>query len=427
MQSIFAGDTKIGYWLRVEKAVLKAQTQLGIAPQDAYTSLEAVESVDAQAVRDREAEIHHDLAAFVDVLGAQVPDAAAWIHYGLTSSDVVDTAQALQIGDAGSELLGSLIEARCAVLKLAWQHKDTAMMGRTHGMPAEPISFGAKLGGWWHQLGRDERRLRDALSECAVGKLSGAVGTYSQLSPEVEESVLAHLGLERDDSATQIIQRDRHAALLGAMAICAGTLDRCALEIRLLQRPEAGELAEPFGTSQKGSSAMPHKRNPIVAERICGLARVVRANAQVGFENIGLWHERDISHSSAERVVISQSFALLDYMLDRFRWMIAGLRVDAERMASNLADQRGLIASQSALLTLARHEVPRDVAYRLVQAASSDVISGESDNLEAALNVRLESAEIADEIKIEVLENVRAGQHPSGVEIAFSRMDPAPS
>lgn len=385
MACIFTEETKLGLWLAIEKAVLAALVARGTAPREAYEALAAVDSVDVAAVHAREAEIHHDLAAFVDVVGAAAPGAAAWLHYGLTSSDVVDTALALQMQQAGDLLVTQLQQARKSVLALAYKHRKSLMLGRTHGMPAEPTTFGAKAVSWWHQLTRDEERIVVALSACSVGKLSGAVGTYSGVPVDVERAVLSALGLGHDPSATQVVQRDRHAQLLSAMAICAATLERCATEIRHLQRSEVGEAFEPFGSSQKGSSAMPHKRNPIVAERICGLARVVRGYVQTAFENIALWHERDISHSGAERIIIPDAFMALDYMLDRWNWIAAGLEVDEDRMLINLDAQRGQTASQQVLLALVEVGIARDDAYRMVQRAAQRTAASTESTLSQEL------------------------------------------
>jgi adenylosuccinate lyase len=385
MAGVFTDQARMQLWLRVEQATLAALVEEGIAPAAARDALSTVTEVDVQAVQAREAEIQHDLAAFVDVVGAAAPGSAQWLHYGLTSSDVVDTALALQLKRAGELILAGVARARAAVLTRAHEHRGDIMPGRTHGMSAEVITFGAKLAGWWHQLGRDEQRLTRAFTEVSVGKLSGAVGMYTALPASIEERVLGELGLGIDPSATQVVQRDRHAALAGALAVCAASLDRFATEVRHLQRADVAEAAEPFGRGQKGSSAMPHKRNPITAERICGLARVVRANAQVAFENVALWHERDISHSSAERVVIPDSLLALDYMLDRFTWIVEGMTVNAERMRANVDRERGLMSSQGVLLALAASGMARDDAYRIVQSAAAAVHAGSEPDLAAAL------------------------------------------
>jgi adenylosuccinate lyase len=293
--------------------------------------------------------------------------AGRWFHYGLTSSDVLDTATALQVREGGSLLLAGIDRAQEVVIRRADEHRYTVMPGRTHGVHAEPITFGAKLAGWAFELERDRERLASALEGMRVGKLAGAVGTYGGGDPEVERLACERLGLEPEPVPTQVVPRDRHAELLSALALCAASLDRFATEIRHLSRTEVREVEEPFGSGQKGSSAMPHKRNPVVAERISGLARVVRSFATVGLDNVALWHERDISHSSAERVVLPDAFLALDYMLDRFAWLISGLVVYPERMRRNLDASHGLVFSQRVLLALVEAGLSRDDAYRLVQ------------------------------------------------------------
>jgi adenylosuccinate lyase len=290
-----------------------------------------------------------------------------WLHYGLTSSDVLDTALSLAVQDAGALVLEGIERAFEAVAARAEEHRLTLCMGRTHGVHAEPTTFGLKLAGWAFTLERDRERVARAVAGLRVGKLSGVVGQYAAVDPEVERVACERLGLEPAPSSTQILQRDRHAELLAALAVLASSLDRFATEIRHLARTEVREVEEPFGTGQKGSSAMPHKRNPIVSERICGLARVVRANAMVGLENVALWHERDISHSSAERVVLPDSFLAVDYMLDRFAWLVEGLVVRSEQMRANVEAARGLYASQRLLLALVESGLARDDAYRRVQ------------------------------------------------------------
>jgi adenylosuccinate lyase len=318
-------------------------------------------------VAELEATLRHDTAAFVDAVAAGLGPDGRWFHYGLTSSDIVDTGLALQLRQAGDLLLERLARAQAAVTALALEHKDTLCIGRTHGVHAEPTTFGLKLAGWAFELERGRTRLARALEGARVGKLSGAVGTYASTDPELERLACERLGLEPESVSTQVVPRDRHAELLTALAVVAASLERFALEIRHLARTEVGEVAEPFGKGQKGSSAMPHKRNPVVAERLCGLARVVRANALVGLENVALWHERDISHSSAERVAIPDSFLALDYMLDRFAWLVDGLEVRPERMRRNLDAAHGLFSSQRVLLALVESGLERDAAYRLVQ------------------------------------------------------------
>jgi adenylosuccinate lyase len=318
-------------------------------------------------VAELEAVTNHDVAAFVDAVAETLGDEGRWFHYGLTSSDVVDTALALQIGEAGAVLLDGLDRVFAAVVARAEEHRGTLTIGRTHGVHAEPMTFGLKLAGWAFALDRDRERVARALEGMRVGKLSGAVGQYAAIGPEVERVACERLGLEPAPTSTQILQRDRHAEVLSALALVAASLERFATEIRHLARTEVREAQEPFARGQKGSSAMPHKRNPIVSERICGLARVVRGHALAGLENVALWHERDISHSSAERIVIPDAFLAVDYMLDRFAWLVEGLVVFPERMRENLERSGGLFFSQRLLLALVDAGTARDEAYRLVQ------------------------------------------------------------
>jgi len=368
MARIWSDEGKFARWLDVELAALEGWAEAGVVPTDAVAEIAAgAVPPSPERVAEIEEQTHHDVAAFVDAVGEQLGPAGRWFHYGLTSSDVVDTALAMQIRDAGALILTGLERAFTAVLNLAEEHRATLQIGRTHGIHAEPTTFGLKLAGWAFELDRNRTRLNRALEGMRVGKLSGAVGTYSATDPEVERVACERLGLDPAPSSTQILQRDRHAELLSALAVTAASLEKFALEIRHLARTEVSEVQEPFGRSQKGSSAMPHKRNPVVAERICGLARVVRAAATVGLENVALWHERDISHSSAERVVIPDAFLALDYMLDRFAWLIEGLVVRPERMRRNLESSHGLFFSQRLLLALVESGLERDEAYRLVQ------------------------------------------------------------
>jgi adenylosuccinate lyase len=368
MQRIWSDESRLARWLEVELAALDGWAEVGAVPR------EAAEAIRQRAVPpspERVAEIEevtqHDVAAFVDAVAGDLGADGRWLHYGLTSSDVLDTALALQVREAGQLILEGIERALEAVARRAEEHRDTVMVGRTHGVHAEPITFGAKLAGWAFEVERDRERVARALEGMRVGKLAGAVGTYAGGDPEVERIACERLGLVPESAATQVVPRDRHAELLSTLALCASSLERFATEIRHLARTEVGEVQEPFGRGQKGSSAMPHKRNPVVAERICGLARVVRAAALVGFENVPLWHERDISHSSAERVVLPDAFLALDYMLDRFAWLVEGLIVDAERMRSNLEGSHGLVFSQRVLTALVAGGLARDEAYRLVQ------------------------------------------------------------
>jgi adenylosuccinate lyase len=368
MARIWSDESKLSRWLEVELAALAGWVELGVVPSEAVDQIRSrALPPTPEAVAKLEESTGHDVAAFVDAVAAELGEHGRWLHYGLTSSDVLDTALALQVREAGDLLLQGVERALAAVIRRAEQHRDTLTIGRTHGVHAEPTTFGLKLAGWAFELDRTRGRLARALEGVRVGKLSGAVGTYASVEPEVERVACDHLGLEPAVGSTQVVARDRHAELLAALALAASSLERFAVEIRHLARTEVREVEEPFGRGQKGSSAMPHKRNPVVAERICGLARVVRAAAVVGFENVALWHERDISHSSAERVVLPDAFLALDYMLDRFAWLVDGLVVRPERMRRNLEASHGLFYSQRVLLALVEAGCGRDEAYRLVQ------------------------------------------------------------
>ena len=368
MARVWSEQRKLERWLEVELAALDAWAEVGRVPEAAAREIRAAaRTPTAERVQELEARTHHDVAAFVDAVAEELGEHGRWFHYGLTSSDVLDTAVALQVQEAGRLILEGVERCFAAVVDRAEEHRQTLTIGRTHGVHAEPTTFGLKLAGWAFELDRDRVRLERAFEGLRVGKLSGAVGTYSATDPDVERVACERLGLEPAPSSTQILQRDRHAELLAALAVTAASLEKFALEVRHLARTEVREVEEPFGRGQKGSSAMPHKRNPIVAERICGLARVVRSAAIVGLENVALWHERDISHSSAERVVLPDAFLALDYMLDRFAWLVEGLVVFPERMRRNLEGSHFLFFSQRVLLALVDSGLSRDEAYRLVQ------------------------------------------------------------
>jgi adenylosuccinate lyase len=368
MAAIFSERAKFSRWLEVELLAVEARVRLEEVPVADLTAIKERAAFDIDAIDAIEAVRHHDVVAFVENVRANVGEAGRHIHYGLTSSDVVDTATAVALRDAGDLLVEGIGLLTQSVKRRALEHRDTLMAGRTHGVHAEPTTFGVKLAGWAFELARDRDRLRSARDRVAVGKLSGAVGTYSQLSVEVESYVCDRLGLRPDDASTQVVSRDRHAEFLASIAVTGASLERFAQEIRHLQRTEVGEVLEPFAAGQKGSSAMPHKRNPIVCERICGLARMLRAYAQTGFENVALWHERDISHSSVERITLADACILLDYMLDRIRWVVDGMGVDADRMRMNMDASHGLIHSQTVLTKLlATSPLQREEAYELVQ------------------------------------------------------------
>jgi adenylosuccinate lyase len=369
MARIWSDESRLERWLEVELAALEGWAQIGRIPEEDVRAIRArVTAPTPERVAEIERSTDHDTAAFVDAVADQLGPEGRWIHFGLTSSDVIDTGLALQIRAAGSLILEGMDRALATVIRRAEEHRATIMIGRTHGIHAEPITFGWKLATWAFELDRARVRVARALEENRVGKLSGTVGTYAQLDPEVERVACEQLDLGPDPLSTQVIARDRHAALLTALALAATSLERFSLEIRHLARTEVREVEEPFGAGMKGSSAMPHKRNPKVAERICGLARVVRAAALVGLENVPLWHERDISHSSAERVVIPDAFLALDYMLDRFAWVVDGLVVHPERMRRNLESSHGLVSSHQLLVALVESGMARDEAYRLVQS-----------------------------------------------------------
>jgi adenylosuccinate lyase len=380
MTGIWSEESKFARWLEVELAALDGWAELGTIPATDVAAVRAQARPPAPArVAEIEQVTDHDTAAFVDAVTELLGPEGRWLHYGLTSSDVVDTALSLQLQDAGRLILEGIDNAFAAVVARAEEHRHTVCIGRSHGVHAEPTTFGWKLAGWAFELDRTRGRVARALETNRVGQLSGTVGTYAQVDPEVERIACERLGLEPEPVSTQVIARDRHAELLSALALAATSLERFATEIRHLARTEVREVEEPFGKGMKGSSAMPHKRNPKVAERICGLARVVRANALVGLENVPLWHERDISQSSAERVVIPDSFLALDYMLDRFTWIVSGLVVYPERMRRNLEASHGLVFSHRLLLALVDAGLPRDDAYRLVQQHAMRAWEEETD------------------------------------------------
>jgi adenylosuccinate lyase len=367
--SLWSDEARMAAWREVELAASEELPGLLGDDGPSAAELEAIRGAafTVEEVDERELMTEHDLAAFVDVLAASVGEAGRWIHFGLTSSDVLDTALALQLRAAGEVIVAGARTLTQALAERAREHAHTLSVGRTHGVHAEPTSFGIKLAGFAFEADRNAARLQRAFAEVAVGAVSGAVGTYAATSPEFEARVLARLGLRREDVSTQVVPRDRHAQLLGAIALAGAGLERFATEVRHLQRTEVRELQEPFRAGQKGSSSMPHKRNPIKSEQIAGLARVLRGNAQAALENVALWHERDISHSSVERVILPDSTILLDYMQHRTIALVRGMTVDAERMRANLELTHGALFSQRVLLALVEAGSPRDEAYRVVQ------------------------------------------------------------
>jgi adenylosuccinate lyase len=367
MGRIWSDERRYDTWLRVETAAAEAMARAGIVPAAAAADIRSRGGFDVARIEAIEAVTQHDVIAFTTSVAEHVGPSARWLHFGMTSSDVIDTAQALQMREACDVILAGMAKLMAAVAVRAEEHRRTPMIGRTHGVHAEPMTFGLKLALWYAELGRGVVRIQRARDAVSVGKISGAVGTFAHLPPEVEQDVCAALGLEPAPVASQVIQRDRHAELLSTLAITGSTLEKCALEIRGLQKTEIGEVEEPFAKGQKGSSAMPHKRNPIGCEQIVGLARLLRGNAVAAMENNALWHERDISHSSVERVILPDSFIVLDHMLRRLTRIVAGMVVYPERMRENLDRSRGVVFSGTVLLELARRGVSREQAYEWVQ------------------------------------------------------------
>jgi adenylosuccinate lyase len=371
MGAVWADEARLGHWLEIEILVAEALAGLGVIPDADAREIRAKASFDGDRVAEVERVTKHDVAAFVQVVADSVGPAGRWVHFGLTSSDVLDTGLALQLRDASDLLLGALERLLAVAKRLALRNRDVVMAGRTHGVVAEPTSFGHKAALWAFELDRDRDRLRRARETVSVGAISGAVGTYAQVDPRVEEEVCAKLGLRAAEASSQIVARDRHAELMGVLAITASTLDAIATEIRHLARTEVREVQEPFTTGQKGSSSMPHKRNPVRCERVTGLARVIRGNLQAALENTVLWHERDISHSSAERVILPDSTIALHFMLAEMTEVLVGLVIDPERMRENLQVGGGLAFSQNVLLALVDAGLPRDEAYAIVQGAAA--------------------------------------------------------
>jgi adenylosuccinate lyase len=370
MGAVWTQQRTLESWLTVELAATDAWAEEGVVPREAAEASRSRAAFTVEAHAEREKVTDHNIAAFVDVVAESIGDEGRWFHYGLTSSDVLDTALALQISEAGLILLHGATAYRDALVRRAFEYRDTLCVGRTHGVHAEPTTFGLRLAGYAFEADRNQKRLSRAIEGAAVGKLSGAVGTYASVPPSVEERVMEALGLRREDISTQIVPRDRHAELIGAIALAGAGLERFATEVRNLQRTEIREVQEPFGSGQKGSSAMPHKRNPILSERICGLARVLRGYSQTATENVALWHERDISNSSAERIILPDATILLDYIQHLAARVVEEMTVDTERMRANLELTHGALFSQRALTALIESGMNRDDAYRIVQASA---------------------------------------------------------
>ena len=370
MAKVWSDQTRFEKWLEVELAATETLAEAGTVPKEAAGKLRARAKVDVARIHELEAKVKHDVIAFTMAIGESIadPESARWLHYGLTSNDIVDTAQALVIREA-SKIIAQGLEKLGAVLeKRAWEFKDTPQIGRSHGVHAEPITFGLKIANWWSENQRDQSRFRAAAKQMEVGKINGAVGTATHLGTEAEEKICQRLGLATAPITSQVIERDRHAEYVATLAIAAASLERIATEIRHLQRTEVREAEEPFGSEQRGSSAMPHKRNPVNCEQICGLARVVRANATAALENIALWHERDISHSSVERIILPDSTILLDYMLARMADIVANMKVFPARMLRNLDSTQGLVFSGQLLQDLVEAGMPREDAYKTLQS-----------------------------------------------------------
>jgi adenylosuccinate lyase len=385
MGRIWSDENKYRQWLNVELAATEVLAEQGEVPQEAARLLRAHAGFSVSRIDEIEREVRHDVIAFTTAVAetmkaAGAAEASRWLHYGLTSNDVVDTAQALQIKESSEQILAGVDRLIEVLQRRAWEFKDAVAIGRTHGVHAEPITFGLKLALWYDEAVRARRRFAAAAEDIRFGKLSGAVGTLGHINAEAEERICERLGLKPAPIASQVISRDRHAAWISSLALICALCEKCALEVRHLQRTEVREAEEPFAEGQqKGSSAMPHKRNPIVSEQICGLARVVRSNAQAAFEDIALWHERDISHSSVERVILPDSAILTDYLLAKTLWLIGGMRVYPERMRRNLESTKGLVFSGQLLLDLAAAGMLREDAYRIVQSEAMRAWRDEGD------------------------------------------------
>jgi adenylosuccinate lyase len=385
MGRIWSDQRRYETWLLVETAAAEAMAAAGIVPVEAAREIRERGAFDVARIEEIEQTTQHDVIAFTTAVAEHVGASARWLHFGMTSSDVIDTAQALQMREGCDLILKDLDALLDAIRDRALEHRHTPMIGRTHGVHAEPMTFGLKLALWYAEVGRDIERVRRARDVVGVGKLSGAVGTFAHLPPAIEADVCRRLGLEPAPVASQVIQRDRHAELLSALAITAASLEKFALEIRGLQKTEIGEVEEPFGKGQKGSSAMPHKRNPIGCEQVVGLARLLRANSHAAVENIALWHERDISHSSVERVILPDSFIALDHMLRRFTRIVRGMVVSVDRMRENLNRLRGIVFSGTVLLELAKRGVSREQAYEWVQRNAMRAFAEQRDFKELLL------------------------------------------
>ncbi|MCL5268506.1 MAG: adenylosuccinate lyase [Bacteroidetes bacterium] len=402
MSAVWSEENKFRIWLDVEIAAMESQAELGRVPHEAVQEVKAKAKFDVDRIEEIERTIKHDVIAFLTNVSENVGPAARFVHLGMTSSDVLDTSSAIQLKQAGEIILKDLVDLQKMIGELSVKYKDTPMIGRTHGIHAEPVTFGLKLAVWFDELGRDVNRLKDANEEISVAKISGAVGTYSHISPEVEKYVAAKFGLKPSIASTQVIQRDRHAQFMTTLAVIAGTVEKMALEVRHLQRTEVLEAEEPFTRGQKGSSAMPHKRNPVNAERICGMARLVRSYAMSALENQALWHERDISHSSVERVIFPDATLGLDFMIKESQKIFKSFVVYPEKMQKNLDITHGLFFSEDVLLKLIGKGLTREQAYALVQRNAMHCWETGEDFLTALANDR----EVAERLTRRELEEV---------------------
>jgi adenylosuccinate lyase len=420
MGAIWTEEAKMRAWLDVEIAAVEAWNKLGKVPDDAMAEIQAKADFEVARVAEIEATTNHDVIAFLTNVAEHVGDASKYVHYGMTSSDMLDTGLALQIKRSG-ELLERDLTALGEVLKRrAFEFRDTVQVGRTHGIHAEPITFGMKLGMWAFEVSRHLKRMRMVTVSASVGKISGAVGAYNNIDPRVEDIVCEQLDIGREPISNQVVQRDRHAAFLGCIAIIGSSIEKFATEIRHLQRTEVGEVEEAFGKGQKGSSAMPHKRNPILSERMAGCARVLRGNAMVGLENVALWHERDISHSSAERIVFPDSCILLDYMLQKFTKLMDGLVVNEERMLANLGQSYRLVFSGAVLLALVDKGMLREDAYRVVQDAA---MAAWSDGVDFGDLIKRSDEAMAVMSPQDVDAAMDPAQYTAGRDVIFGRLE----
>jgi len=401
MTVIWSEQAKFEAWLEVELAVIKSLAKFGLISSKAAQTILRKAKFDIKRIEEIESEVHHDVIAFLTAVAENVGSDARYIHRGMTSSDVLDTALALQLKKTGEILQNDLFQLKESLSKLAVQYKNIAMIGRTHGVHAEPITFGLKLVTWYSEILRQQNRLKTALDEVLVGKISGAVGTFSHIEPRIEEDVCRSLGITAEPAATQVVARDRHAHWVSTLALIGASIEKFAQEIRHLHRTEVGEVMEGFGKKQKGSSAMPHKRNPILCERLTGMARLLRGFAQTSLENVALWHERDISHSSVERVILPDSALTLHYMLQTFDRILNNLDVHSETMAANLGATRGAIYSESILLALTDKGVSREDAYRLVQSNGLEAAHNEKDFKQ----VLLQDSEVLQHLSADEIES----------------------